>query len=106
MNQVKVINIAKDFSVEPIGRVPADSGSSGQRFRDEYLLPALKEFDKVIVVLDGTEGFGSSFLDEAFGGLIRVSKLSKEDVLRRLELVSKEDESFIAEIMEYIEKAN
>jgi len=35
------------------------------------LIPALKEYEKVIVDLDGTSGYGSSFLEEAFGGLVR-----------------------------------
>lgn len=106
MNQVKVINIAKDFSEEPIGRFPTDSDFNGQRFREEFLIPALSKFDKVIIQLDGTEGYGSSFLDEAFGGLVRVNKLSKEEVLNRLELISIEDESLINEIQEYIKKTH
>lgn len=105
MDQVKIINVAKDFSDEPIGRFPSDAEYNGQRFRDEYLFPALSKFDKVIVDFDGVEGCGSSFLEEAFGGLVRTNKLSKEDVLRRLELISKEDESLIEEITEYIKKA-
>jgi hypothetical protein len=102
MKQVKVINVAKDYSEEPIGRFPTDSDFNGQKFREEYLLPALRKFDKVIVELDGAEGYGSSFLDEAFGGLVRVDKLSKQDILNRLELVSEEDESLITEILGYI----
>lgn len=106
MDQIKVINIAKDFSEEPIGRFPTDSDFNGQRFREEYLLPALSKFDKVIIHLDGTEGYGSSFLDEAFGGLVRINKLSKEEILNRLELISNEDESLISEIQEYIKKTH
>lgn len=106
MDLVKVINIAKDFSEEPIGRFPTDSDFNGQRFREEHLLPALSKFDKVIIQLDGTEGYGSSFLDEAFGGLVRINKLSKEEILKRLELISNEDESLIAEIQEYIKKTH
>lgn len=104
MNQVKVINIAKDFSEEPIGRFPADSDFNGEKFREKYLVPALSNYDKVIIELDGTEGYGSSFLDEAFGGLVRVNKLSKEELLNRLELISIEDESLITEIRDYIKK--
>lgn len=104
-NKEKTIKVAKDFYDELIGRFPSDSDYNGERFRNEYLIPSLRDFDKVTVDFDGVEGYGSSFLDEAFGGLIHASNLSKTDVLNRLHLVSNEDESLIEEILEYINKA-
>ena len=69
---MKQIDIAKDFSDTPIGRYdPEDGPVTGERFREELLYPALKQHGEVNVVIDGTEGYGSSFLDEAFGGLVR-----------------------------------
>jgi hypothetical protein len=105
MTTIKVINVAKDFHDELIGRFQTDSDFNGAKFRDEYLVPALKHFDKVQVNFTGVEGYGSSFLDEAFGGLIHTSKLTKEYVLERLQLVADEDASLVEEIMEYIERA-
>ncbi|MGZ4996580.1 MAG: STAS-like domain-containing protein [Methylobacter sp.] len=101
----KLINIAKDFSDEPFGRFYTDGDYSGERFRKEYLLPALSEYDKVIVNLDGSEGYGSSFLEEAFGGLIRKHGFSCDEIKKRFEFISKEDESYIQEIMQYIDEA-
>ena len=72
------ISIARDFSSSPSGRFPEDGPFSGERFRDEFLLPALKANDSVEVILDGVSGFGSSFLEEAFGGLVRIHHLAKE----------------------------
>ena len=106
MEKVKLIKVAKDFHDELIGRFITDSDYHGEKFREEYLVPALKDYDKVIVDFDGVEGYGSSFLEEAFGGLIHTRKLSREDVLSKLTLVSKEDESLVEEILGYIEKAN
>jgi hypothetical protein len=103
--KVKTIKVFKDFYDELIGRFPTDSDYNGERFRNEYLVPALRDFDKVIVDFDGVEGYGSSFLDEAFGGLIHACNLSKADVLSRLSLVSDEDKSLIEEILDYINKA-
>lgn len=65
------INIAADFSRSPAGRFYSDGPFSGERFREELLVPALKRGDSVVVNLKGVLGFGSSFLEEAFGGLVR-----------------------------------
>ena len=67
----KMISIVNDFSKFPAGRYKSDGPNSGERFREEILIPELKKNDKVTVQLDGALGFGSSFLEEAFGGLVR-----------------------------------
>lgn len=81
-----LISIANDFSRFPAGRYRTDGPYSGQHFRDDLLQPALKKYDRVIVDLDGTMGFGSSFLEEAFGGLRREYLYSVEDLERKLKL--------------------
>jgi hypothetical protein len=101
----KKINIAKDFSPYPYGRHTQHSKTSGERFREDFLLPALKDYDEVIINLDGTEGYGSSFLDEAFGNLVRVSKVAKDEALRKLKFISLNDPSLIDEITMYIRQA-
>ena len=65
------INIATDFCAAPAGRYLTDGPYSGEGFRTKLLYPALQQYDQVVVNLDGTLGYGSSFLEEAFGGLIR-----------------------------------
>lgn len=74
-----VLSVAQDFSPFPGGRYRADGPYSGERFRDEFLLPALVEAEKsgskVIVSLDGAAGYSSSFLEEVFGGLVRSGKI-------------------------------
>lgn len=98
----KTINIAGDFSPCPGGRYRDDGQYSGQRFREDYLVPSLHAFDRVVVDLDGTEGYGSSFLDEAFGGLVRHEEFSRVDLHERLSLVSN-DPGYVEEIWEYID---
>ena len=75
MNDAKVaettITIARDFSKYPAGRFRTDGKTSGEAFRDDLLVPALRGGSRVVVVFDGVAGFGSSFLEEAFGGLVR-----------------------------------
>ena len=103
------ISIAKDFSRIPGARFPEEGDHSGQEFRTSLLLPNLKEAiskkDKLRVILDGTAGLGTSFLEEAFGGLIRIDNISYDDILSTLELVSEEDDEYKEEINQYIKDA-
>ncbi len=104
--KTKIINLVSDFSARPTGRYTSDVyPDSGQRFRDEVLTPALKEFDQVTVVLDGYNRYGRSFLDEAFGGLIRESKFTKSDLDKKLICQHRLVPSIIALINERIEQA-
>ncbi|ELE9244502.1 TPA: STAS-like domain-containing protein [Enterobacter hormaechei subsp. xiangfangensis] len=97
----KEIVIAKDFSDCPFGRYKSDSNFSAQAFSEDYLIPALKNYDVVTVVLDGVFGYGSSFLEEAFGGLLRYG-FSSIDLKTKLNIVSEEDEHLVTEILRYI----
>jgi hypothetical protein len=85
----KVIRIAQEFCAAPSGRHPADGDFNGERFREEWLAPPLDAGDTVDVVFDDAEGYGSSFLEEAFGGLISVRGYTKEFLAQRLRLVAK-----------------
>ncbi len=91
MAQDKMINVAADFSRFPGGRYLGDGPQSGERFRQELLTPALNDASIVTVQLDGTLGYGSSFLEEAFGGLIRVDGFSLSDLKQKLDLQSRND---------------
>lgn len=83
---MKTIRIATDYSDTPLGRYKTDGEFSGERFRDEVLGPALLQNDKVIVDIDDVEGFGSSFLEEAFGGLVRKGIITAEELKKKLEI--------------------
>lgn len=83
-----IISIAKQYSVAPAGRYVVDGPHSGERFREEFLYPALKDSTKVEVDLDGTLGYGSSFLDEAFGGLLREYPITLEEIKGKLKITS------------------
>ena len=100
-----VINIAKDFSKYPAGRYRADGEFSGEVFRDDHLLPAIKNADEVCINLDGGMGYGSSFLEESFGGLVRKHHISPSLLHNKLKIISDEDPTLINEIWEYIDQA-
>lgn len=82
------IDIVADFSSMAGGRFPIHSDFSGQRFREELLVPALQQYNRVKVILDGAEGLDTSFLEEAFGGLIREGIFSQTELQNKLEIIS------------------
>ncbi len=104
MNQT--INIAEDFSQHPGGRYPEDGKGNGTIFREKFLVPAIKSGEKAEIILDGARGYPSSFLEEAFGGLVREG-YSAEQVESTFEFIAKESgyPRFIALIREYIRMA-
>jgi hypothetical protein len=62
-----------------------------------------KNKSKVVIILDGAEGYATSFLEEAFGGLAR--KFGVQRCVEKLEFVSKKDNLLIQEINNYITSA-
>lgn len=103
--KIQKINVAENFSRYPAGRKRSDGPFSGEEFREHILLPALEHSDFVEVTLDGVIGYGSSFLEEAFGGAIRRLNIPPESFLKRMSLESK-DPSLVNEIEEYIKSAD
>ena len=94
-----MINIANDFSRAPAGRYIDDGPNSGQRFRDQFLVPALSAHQHITLEMDGTRGYGSSFLEEAFGGLVRLGYAA--DVLLKKFAFRTNDPSLVSEIHSY-----
>ncbi len=101
---VKLV-IATELSPWAGGRFRSDGEYSGERFRDEFLIPKLndKNISKVIVSLIGTIGLGSSFKEELFGGAVR-SGVDISVLREKLEIESKHPTDSV-EIWKYIEEA-
>lgn len=87
--KMSTIHLARDFSSTPGGRFRNMGPGSGEEFR-EYLLRALKKnkSETVTIILDGAEGYGSSFLEEAFGGLVRLKALPADEIMNRVKVVA------------------
>lgn len=100
-----IVNVARDFSRTPGGRYYSDGPASGQQFREKVLIPKLEEHQRVVVELDGTRGFPSSFLEEAFGGLVREKVLTADDFFKRLEFkASGAFQIYIDDIRAHVER--
>lgn len=100
----KNINLALDYSPFPAGRYIKDGPYTGEGFRKNLLVDAIRNNDVVVIELDGTLGYGSSFLEEAFGGLVREEGFSANELEKKLELKSSK-QSIKNTIFDYIDKA-
>lgn len=94
----------KDFSRFPGPRYIRLGKFSGEAFREEKLVPALEKYNNSIQVdLDGVAGYGSSFLDEAFAGLLRRGGVEKAVVIELVNNLKSDDDPFrIEEIKGYV----
>lgn len=103
------MSIAESFSKTPGSRYRSEGVFSGEQFRTDLLFPALQraidEKGKLLVDLDGTAGYGTSFLEEAFGGLVRIHRLTYKQVKAHLDFVSTEEPYLIDDVWMYIEEA-
>jgi hypothetical protein len=100
-----VFSIAKEFSPNPGPRWKRQGANSGEALRPKLLQVLRSTHGRVVVHLDGTKGMGSSFLDEAFGGLIRYHGQTKDELKKRFDFVSKVDPSYICTIFDSLDRA-
>ena len=100
------INIADEYTKTPGGRFIDEGEFSGEDFRNRILAPKFEECqkngDELVVNLDGGYGYGSSFLEEAFGGLAR--KTHNKNILN-IKFISEEEPKLIEDIKKYMEDA-
>lgn len=104
---MNTINICNDFSDTPGGRYKKEGTYSGEEFRETLLLPAYEKIehtqDKLTINFDNCFGFATSFLEEAFGGLVRVHH--KKNSLKKYIIISNDDETIPELIEKYITEA-
>lgn len=103
----RTIIIGTDYAKAPGGRFKEHGEFSGQDFRDRVLAPALEAGDRLTVYLDGTAGYAGSFLEEAFGGLIRVCKFTQQDLADRLDVRAKDSRYslYVGMVKQYLKDA-
>lgn len=106
------ISIVKEYTDKPGARYESQGSNSGEKFRDTILYPkfikAIENNDTLVVNLDGGYGYGSSFLEETFGGLVRrLKKENNENYKKVMEIViiSDDNKTWIDKIKGYITEA-
>ena len=98
------IDVATDFFRNPFGRYRDDGERSAEVFREDMLVPAMREHAHVTVDLSGSNYYGSSFLEEVFGGLVR-RHFTKHEMEEKLEILHDKLPSVVEEVQQYIKKA-
>lgn len=83
-----VIKVAEDYSATPLGRYRKHGEFSGQRFREDFLIPAIEKYENITIDFDGVAGLPSSFLEEAFGGLVRTGNVTAKEFFARVVIMA------------------
>lgn len=101
------INIAKDFTITPGPRLVDEGEHSAELFLKNILRSAftsvLQSNSSLTIILDGTSGYATSFLEESFGGLQRENP--DVNILDYLAFVSEEEPYLVDEIKYFINNA-
>lgn len=102
-----IYKISSQFTDTPGGRYRSDGKFSGEEFREDVLqkifISSVSNEEILIVDLDDTYGYPSSFLEESFGGLTRA--FGVDLVKKYIKIKSDDDPMQIERINEYIENA-
>lgn len=102
------LSVAKEFTTTPGPRSSEDGEFSGEEFLERLLSPkfnsAIEAREALLVDLDGTEGYATSFLEAAFGGLAR--RFGPQKILSTLKFKSDDEPFLVGEIEKYIREAN
>lgn len=100
-----LLKIATDFSVTPGGRYRKDGAYSGELFRERFLIPrynkCLLNEETLTIDFDGSYGYSTGFLEEAFGGIIRKG-YSYLEVIKTINFISFEEPRIIEDILVYM----
>lgn len=100
------IDISKDYTKSPGGRFIHEGAFSGEDFREKVLLPkyleTIRTGEALTVILDGGYGYAPSFLEEAFGGLVRKLKDAR---IADIRIISEEEPELVDNIRDYIADA-
>ena len=100
------LNITKEFSSTPGGRYKTQGSFSGEEFRDGLLKTkynSLKNGEKLTINFDGGYGYGTGFLEESFGGLVRDGYDGKE-LLENINFISNDNPDVIIKVIKFIKE--
>lgn len=96
--------IVANYSEYPGPRYCSQGDSSGEEFYHSILNPAFADVIsskiKLEIILDGTAGYASSFLDEAFGNLI--FDFTHDVVNQNIIIVSKQEPDWVKMIKDEV----
>jgi hypothetical protein len=99
------IKVSEEFTDAPGGRYSADGPYSAEEFRTNMLDPNYRECltknEPLIIDLDGGYGYSATFLEESFGGMVRLGH-DADKMLEIMKFISEEQPNLVEEIKLYI----
>lgn len=101
--------VVTEFSRTPSARVAEEGKHPGEELRRSIcplIRRALENKVSLIIDLDGAAGYGTSFLEEVFGGLIRDEGFSRIQLQNVLKIISNEEPELEDEIWQDINEAS
>ena len=104
-----VFRVVTEFSRTPSARVAKEGKHPGEELRSiitPKIRKALENNVNFIIDLDEVAGYGTSFLEEVFGGLIREEGFSIDQLKNVLMIKSDEEPELIDEIWQDIMEAH
>lgn len=102
------LRVADEFYRRPLGRYRSQGTYTGEAFREDILIKKLKELqssEKIIIDFSDVTMTGSSFLEEAFGGLVRKHGYSSYQLENILVLEFPKRPYLERKVWEYIQDA-
>lgn len=102
------INMTVDFSRLPGGIDEIEGTNTGEYFRKKFLIPVydycLIKDEELNINFASSHGFAASFLEEAFGGMVRTGYDGKT-MLRKMNFLTSEEPLLEDQIVNYITDA-
>lgn len=102
------INVATDFYKRPAGRFKKDHAYSGEAFREDVLKPKLNSLpknDKLLVDFSEVSISATSFLDEAFAGLVRSGEFTSQELEKKITIIAKDNPAIPLIAWRYVKNA-
>ena len=81
---METLTVAKDYSQYPGGRYLEDGVGNATDFREKHLVPMLEKNKPFLIDLNGVVAYPVSFIDEAFGALVRTKRYSADRLLKQI----------------------
>lgn len=108
LNSSNILKLrVRDYTVNPGPGRRENGTKSGQEYLEKIVLPSYhdaKRDHKVLFIdMDGTAGYGPSFVRELFLGLIR--ETGDKELRNHMEVVLTEDPIMFKSIKEWVDKA-
>ena len=99
-----ILSIPLEFSRIPGPRTRTEGPRSAEEFNEDIFFErvqnAINKKLKITVILDGSHGYGTSFLEQVFGGAARM--FGSNTILQLLEIVTEEEPYLKEDIISYI----